>query len=118
MAGALIAAAAAATLALPDSALPNTTEVAWSPERSGLYLGSPSITACGGALLASHDFFGGAQGTAYIHASRDGGDSWTRVGSVAPMYWATLFVGADGALYALGTSSDTYASRAAAAREA
>lgn len=102
------AALASARGAVPDSGL-NASQIFYSAEVSGEYVGSPSIATCGtdgSVLVASHDLFGASQGSAFSYLSKDGGSSWTAGGVSSPMYWATLFVGDDKALYLMGTTSD------------
>ena len=94
---------------LPDSGLENTTEVAWSAERAGAFLGSPSIVQCSSFVVASHDTFGNSQGVAHIWRSSDSGSTWAQIGVVKPMYWATLFT-LGSQLYLMGTTSDSVAS--------
>ena len=103
---------AGVALALPDSNLINTTQIVWSSERTGLFVGSPTILRCAnGSLLAAHDQFGAASGKAFTYRSDSNGaeDSWYATGVAAPMYWATLFSRSDepGAVYLMGTSSDS-----------
>lgn len=95
----------------------NVSQVAVAqPESAGRFLGSPSLVRLpSGVLLASHDEFGPGtargQRTAFVRASRDGGQTWADSGTgataIADMYWATLFVRAgDAAVYLLGVSND------------
>jgi hypothetical protein len=112
--------AAAWTPNFVDSTL-NVSQIAvLQPESRGRFLGSPSLLrlpgAGGGALLASHDEFGPGttwgQRTAFVRASRDGGQTWADAGAgaaagVLGMYWATLFSRpGDDAVYLLGVSND------------
>lgn len=78
-----------------------------------MYVGSPSTLRCtNNSILASHDLFGTAFGrgvprAAYAFRSDDNGTSWNAVGSVAHMYWATLFAReGDSTVYLMGVSSD------------
>jgi hypothetical protein len=103
---------------LPDSTL-NATEVKWSSEGSGVYLGSPSILRCGNdSLLFSHDLFGaGPVGTAFVLRSDDGGSTWVAAGSATQMYWATLFSRPqDSATYLMGTSASNSSAQITIAR--
>ena len=95
---------------MPDSSLVNTTEIVWSREQSGLFLGSPTIIRCSnGSLLAGHDQFGAASGVAFTSRSDDNGVNWYSVGSASPMYWATLFIRSaePTVVYLMGVSSDS-----------
>uniref|UniRef100_A0A7S1G4J4 Exo-alpha-sialidase n=1 Tax=Bicosoecida sp. CB-2014 TaxID=1486930 RepID=A0A7S1G4J4_9STRA len=105
---------------LVDSTL-GLSEVVWSPERSGVYIGSPSIVELAdGSLLASSDRFGagfeGAPRNASVYSSADGGITWQFVSWVQQQYWSTLFTvpahlsftGVE-TVYLLGTSSDKQA---------
>ena len=84
----------------------------WSPEQSGVYLGSPSIVRLDErTLLASHDTFGGGTSErVYVYRSRDEGASWDFLSTVKRQYWSQMFtrweagVHAPLALYLLGTS--------------
>jgi hypothetical protein len=96
----------------------NVSQIAVAqPESAGRFLGSPSLVRLpSGVLLASHDEFGPGtargQRTAFVRASRDGGQTWADAGAggataIADMYWATLFTRAgDAAVYLLGVSND------------
>jgi len=114
------AAASAWTPNFADTTL-NVSQIASiQPERLERYLGSPSLLrvpgAPGGLLLASHDEFGPGtavgQRTAYVRASRDGGQTWADAGAgaaagVQGIYWASLFSRpGDAAVYLLGVSND------------
>ena len=103
---------------LADSAL-NVTEIIFSRESSGAFLGSPSVVrlpAGSRAILASHDWFG-AGPPAYPHdvaevlSAPAAGGAFARVGAGAGLYWATLFersaaVPGDSGVYLMGVSSD------------
>jgi hypothetical protein len=97
------------TNALPDSNLVNTSEIVFSHESTGVFLGSPSLIRCPSStiLLASHDTFGDsikADGT-YIYQSIDNGLTWNYSGKTNGTYWATLFTRPnDTSVYILGTS--------------
>ena len=68
------------------------------PARSGLYVGSPSITRLpDGRLLASHDIFGpkstkSTHGVTRVFRTDDQGTSWRRAAEIAGQFWSTLFV--------------------------
>lgn len=93
-----------------DTTIPNLSEVLWSPAKTGVYLGSPSIVRTStGALLASNDYFGAGEagkprlGT--IHRSEDNGTTWVYSSTADQQYWSTLFVrGSD--VYTFGVSGD------------
>ncbi len=62
------------------------TELRYQPEKSGIYVGSPSLLRLpDGALLASHDYFEAdpvsnlAPRISEIYRSEDGGASWRNV---------------------------------------
>lgn len=90
----------------------NVTEIVTSmPEKSQIYLGSPSVLRLSsGTLLATHDWFGA--GTSSTHSaiafqSFDNGQTWSEAGTASPIYWATLFTRPnDTAVYMIGSSSD------------
>jgi hypothetical protein len=85
-----------------DSTL-GLTEVVWvGPEDRGIYVGSPSIwKIAGGAVVASHDFFGSSNldstlhGTVQVLIDRSGrgdrGAIWEHAGNVTNVYWANIF---------------------------
>lgn len=112
-----------AVAGLADSSLVNVSEVAWSPEESGTYLGSPTILRCAnGSLLFSHDLFGphaNTTSTAFVLRSDDEGVSWAQAGSASPMYWATLFnrpADAASAVYLMGTTGSGASAQIVVAR--
>ena len=111
-AAACATAAAAAWVPWADTSLNVSQIVAQLPEDRGVFLGSPSLLRLpDGSLLASHDFFGAgykvARDAAYTLRSADGGQTWRPAGSVAGMYWATLFSRpGDAAVYLFGVSGD------------
>ncbi len=72
-------------------------------ERSGNYLGSPSIVRLDdGTLFILHDVFGeGEQNLSILFRSDDDGKTWQYVTDIFPLFWATLFV-YDGKLCAVG----------------
>ena len=112
------AARAAAWAPAPVALSPalNVSQIADSPEPSGVFLGSPSLLRLPGprTLLATHDEFGPGtawgQRTCFVRMSNDEGQSWSpaNVAAVADMYWATLFRRASepAAVYLLGVSDD------------
>jgi hypothetical protein len=90
-----------------------TSQVAFQDGRTGIFIGSPSITrAPDGALVASHDFFGpnapknphGEDFLTAIYRSTDNGLSWERVTLVHQCYWSNLFTHR-GVIYLLGVSA-------------
>ena len=111
----LLASSVSAWTPFADTTL-NVSQIAVAqPESSGRFLGSPSLLRLpSGTLLASHDEFGPGvargQRTAFVRASRDGGQTWADAGvgaTVADMYWATLFARAgDASVYLIGVSND------------
>eukprot|EP00976_Prorocentrum_cordatum_P045988 929026-Prorocentrum_minimum.AAC.1 len=68
------------------------TQVVWMPERSNIYLGSPSLVRLDpSTLLASHDHFGAESGDCYIYRSRDNGATWSYLSTATEQYWSQLF---------------------------
>jgi len=103
----LIITSTLSSLALPDSNLVNVSEVVFSHESTGVFLGSPTITRCpsSSSILVGHDTFGKAADGTYIYESKDNGLTWTNVGKTNGTYWATLFTRpGDDNVYVLGTS--------------
>lgn len=86
--------------------------IATSTNAATIYLGSPSLVKlANGHLVVSHNFSGPGAPTngsgewyrSEIYRSTDSGASWSSLGTVDDLYWASLFVfGAD--LYAVGTT--------------
>jgi hypothetical protein len=80
----------------------------YSPARSGLYIGSPSIVILpNGHYLASHDLFGPKSAefeapSSVVFASADRGRSWRKIATLPSLFWAGLFVHHD-AVYIMGT---------------
>jgi len=77
----------------------NYSELRYQPERSKVYLGSPSIIRLpDGVLVASHDYFGnlknmeGEAGLTSIYRSDDNGQSWSNVTHMIGAFWGTLFL--------------------------
>ena len=82
--------------------------VDYSPARTGVYIGSPSLAVLpNGDLVASHDDFGPRSTLArtYLFASSDHGRTWAALATVENQYWSTLFVH-EGALYLIGTTRE------------
>lgn len=88
--------------------------VAYSPQESGIYLGSPSIAKLsGGELVVSHDFFGpncpkdnnNRPDTTRIYLSNNGEHTWQFAAEIKGQYWSFIFF-YKGALYLLGTSAE------------
>ena len=80
-------------------------EIRFQPEKSGIYLGSPSIVrAPDGALVASHDYFGVLEnnlaGLSEVYRSEDEGRTWQNVCPLFGAFWGALFV-ANGAVWHL-----------------
>lgn len=70
------------------------TELRYQPEKSGIYVGSPSLLRLpDGALLASHDYFEAdpvsnlAPRISEIYRSEDGGASWRNVNHLSGALW-------------------------------
>ena len=77
----------------------NFVEVKYQPERSKVYLGSPSLVRLpDGALLCSHDYFGelktleGDIGLSSIYRSEDDGQTWDNITHIINAVWGNLFV--------------------------
>lgn len=84
------------------------SQVKYMPERSRMYLGSPSLVRWSdGSIIASHDYFyeepAGIDHPRLtgIYCSADEGQSWQNISQVIGAFWSTLFVH-QGALYLLG----------------
>eukprot|EP00466_Bigelowiella_natans_P001193 jgi/Bigna1/76720/fgenesh1_pg.43_\ len=96
---------------IPDSSL-DLREIAWQPERTNVFLGSPSILRLpSGDLLASADRFGDGfhtQRNVSVYRSTDEGDTWQFVTWVKNQYWSNLFqVDSNSTnVYLLGTATD------------
>lgn len=104
-------AAVGTLLAAPPAGQPATVPgvvIDHSPQSSGLYIGSPSLTILpDGAYVASHDFFGPKSAeheapTTAVFRSMDRGASWQPAARLRGLFWANLFVHR-GELYLLGT---------------
>lgn len=82
--------------------------IAYSPQSSGLYIGSPSICILpNGHYLASHDLFGPnskefEKPVSKIYRSANKGKTWKLVATIDGQFWSKLFVH-NGKLYFLGT---------------
>jgi hypothetical protein len=82
--------------------------VAYSPQRSGIYIGSPGLAILpDGRYVASHDEFGpqsteNVRAVSHIFRSEDRGETWHRVATLHGAFWSSLFVHR-GALYLMGT---------------
>lgn len=82
--------------------------IAYSPQSSGLYIGSPSICVLpDGTYLASHDLFGPRskefeKPVSKIYHSSNKGKTWVQVAEINGQFWSKLFVH-NGKLYFLGT---------------
>ena len=89
------------------------SEVKHQPERSKTYLGSPAIIRLpDGALVASHDYFGGVgsiknmknhSGLTSIYRSEDDGKTWENITHLCDAWQGTFFMH-KGELYFLSTS--------------
>ncbi|HSP44209.1 MAG TPA: exo-alpha-sialidase [Luteolibacter sp.] len=96
-----------AATAMPSGKVPGTV-IAYSPQSSGRYIGSPGLTILpNGDYLASHDWFG-PKSTEHQRAitvvlrSSDRGASWREVARVHGAFWQGLFVHR-GTAYLMGT---------------
>ena len=78
------------------------TEICWQPEKSRIYLGSPSICrAPDGSLIAAHDYFRGKSyhgvnpnqisSLTRIYRSEDDGQTWENISHFENSFWGTLF---------------------------
>ena len=88
------------------------SELKYQPERSKVYLGSPSIIRLpNGILVASHDYFGNMKnlenesGLTSIYRSEDNGKSWINITHITGAFWGTLFTH-DGALFHISISQE------------
>ena len=80
---------------LQDTSL-SLNEIVWQPEKSHIYIGSPSIIRLkSGILVASADRFGdgfkGARRNTSIYHSYDDGQSWNFTCWVKDQYWSNIF---------------------------
>ncbi|HOH42833.1 MAG TPA: sialidase family protein [Candidatus Hydrogenedentes bacterium] len=89
-----------------DVAAPPGIVISHSPQSTGKYIGSPSITVLpSGHYLAAHDYFGPESNehvcaTAVVFRSEDRGESWTRLAEMQCLFWPKLFTHR-GAVYLL-----------------
>ncbi|MBN1420103.1 MAG: exo-alpha-sialidase [Planctomycetes bacterium] len=87
------------------------TVIDHSPASSGIYIGSPGIAVLpDGTYLAKCDEFGPkssekTEAVTRVYRSRDRGRTWTRLGDVKPLFWASLFVHR-GAAYLMGPTKN------------
>ena len=113
----LLSLATACTFALrageppkPDHSRVPGVVVAYSPQASGVYIGSPGIVILpDGAYLAKHDEFGprsteGRSAVSHVYRSTDRGRSWEHLARVDGLFWANIFHHR-GALYMMGTNA-------------
>lgn len=93
---------------IPDSLL-GLTEVAWHSEKTGIYLGSPSVVRMpNGDILASADRFGPGihKSNCSVYVSKDNGVSWSFSTWAVSQYFSNLFTlpnDAPSSVYLLGT---------------
>ena len=78
-----------------DTTLP-LNQIVWQPEKSNIFIGSPSIIRLdSGILVASSDRFGdgfkGSPRNTSIYHSYDDGQSWNFTCWVKDQYWSNLF---------------------------
>merc|ERR1719182_1147027 len=89
-----------------DSTL-GLSEVVWQPERTQIYIGSPSVLRlANGDILTSADRFGsGFKGprNVSVFRSSDNGNTWNMIAWAPNQYWSNLFE-ANGTVYLLGTA--------------
>ena len=87
-------------------------ELRWQDPATKTYLGSPSLVRLpGGALLATHDYFGpgcprnheNEEHLTSVYRSEDDGRAWRNLTHIANAFWSTLFVHR-GAVWLLGCS--------------
>jgi hypothetical protein len=101
------AAAAPATPSSPNRSVPGIV-IDYSPQASGLYIGSPSLAVLpGGDYLASHDFFGPKSHehecpSVAVFRSGDRGATWKEIARLKCLFWPNLFTHR-GAVYLMGT---------------
>lgn len=88
------------------------SELKHQPERSKVYLGSPSIIRLpDGVLVASHDYFGNMKnlknesGLTSIYRSEDNGRNWVNITYMIGAFWGTLFLYNE-ALYHISISQE------------
>lgn len=83
---------------------PPGTIIATSPDFQKTYVGSPAIAILDdGTYVASHDWFGtGITPTrAVYYASKDKGETWTKISEILHGHWMSLFT-LRGKLYTMG----------------
>ncbi len=91
--------------------VPPGVVIAHYPQKSGLYVGSPSLCILpDGSYVASHDEFGPSSGYltgafSQVYRSEDRGESWTPVARLEGQLWSNLFWHR-GALYLMGTDKE------------
>eukprot|EP00041_Stephanoeca_diplocostata_P025808 m.684040 g.684040 ORF g.684040 m.684040 type:complete len:586 (+) comp22832_c0_seq15:218-1975(+) len=95
---------------IPDSLL-GLTEVAWHSEKTGIYLGSPSVVRMpNGNILTSADRFGPGNhlSNCSVYVSKDNGSTWSFSTWAISQYFSNLFTlphDAPNSVYLLGTDS-------------
>ena len=80
----------------------------YSPAKSRVYIGSPSIAILPNSeYLASHDFFGpgSSKDRTRVFASKDKGKTWEKRADLEGQWWSNLFVHRE-ALYIFGTNKE------------
>jgi hypothetical protein len=102
---------ASQTLACADAPLTHHVPfvvVDYSPQSSGIFIGSPSLAVLtNGHYVASHDEFGPkstehTSAISRIFRSEDRGQNWKQIAKIDGQFWSTLFI-QRGVLYLLGT---------------
>ena len=89
------------------------SEIHCQDPRTKAYLGSPSLLRLpDGALLAVHDFFGGAIknrngecGLMAVYRSEDDGVSWHQITFIDGAFWGNMFMDG-GAVYLMGSAQE------------
>lgn len=99
----------------PEATVPGTI-IDYSPQRSGIYIGSPGLAVLpNGDYVASHDEFGpqsteNVRAVSHIFRSADRGETWSRIATLQGAFWSSLFMHR-GALYLNGHGSGLWAYR-------
>ena len=82
------------------------TVIDYSPAKSGIYLGCPSIVKLpNGDYIASHSFFGpkSSMDTIVVFRSKDKGKTWEHLSDLKGQWWSNLFLHGD-SIYIMGVS--------------
>lgn len=91
----------------PQPPKPPGVVIAYSPAKTKVYLGSPSIVSHQNEYLVSHDEFGpgSTRDTTHVYASQDRGLTWKKRSTIKGQWWSGLFFHR-GAIYLMGTSKE------------